>query len=363
MTASVSAPASTASYTPAAAGRLSVDLCNEAHAAEWNAFLETQPPASFYHMFEWRRINERALGHRNFFLSVRDQGRIRGVLPLTYVAGPLFGKILCSMPFVNYGGPVAVDAQATQALVAAAKDYAKQLGADYLELRCASAIETDMHCSTRKISMHIELNPDPEVLWNKFASKHRTNIRRSQKNELVVTHGGAELLNTFYSVMEQSWRQLGTPFYARSYFESILRELPDHTRIFVCSRGSDPVAVAFNGYFNGVVEGLWAGGTALSRPLQANYVLYWEMIREACLRGCHRYHLGRSTADSGAEDFKKKWNATSSQLYWYFHRPAGGEMPQLNVENPKYKLAIQAWQRLPLWVTRLVGPPLARCIP
>ncbi len=60
------------------------------------------------------------------------------------------------------------------------------------------------------------------------------------------------------------------------------------------------------------------------------------------MRGCTRYHLGRSTADSGAEDFKKKWNATASQLYWYFHRPSGGEMPQLNVDNPKYKLAIQA---------------------
>ena len=123
------------------------------------------------------------------------------------------------------------------------------------------------------------------------------------------------------------------------------------------------MAVAFNGYFNGVVEGLWAGGTEQSRPLQANYTLYWEMMREACVRGCRRYHLGRSTADSGAEDFKKKWNATASQLYWYFHRPDGGEMPQLNVDNPKYRLAIQVWRKLPLWVTRIVGPPLARSIP
>ena len=38
-------------------------------------------------------------------------------------------------------------------------------------------------------------------------------------------------------------------------------------------------------------------------------------------------------------------------------------MPQLNVDNPKYKLAIDIWRRLPLWVTRIVGPPLARVIP
>ncbi|HEY5756951.1 MAG TPA: FemAB family XrtA/PEP-CTERM system-associated protein [Steroidobacter sp.] len=342
---------------------ITVEPATAAHAAEWNTFLEQQPQGSFYHLHEWSEINQRALSNPSFNLIARAGSEIRGVLPLTLVASPLFGRVLCSMPFVNYGGPVCVDAAATDALVCAARDRANELKADYLELRCASAIETDMSVSTRKISMHIELAPDPDTLWNKFASKHRTNIRRAQKNNLEVRSGGAELLDVFYSVMEQSWRQLGTPFYARSYFETILKALPKHTSIFVCSQGTTPVAVAFNGYFNGMVEGLWAGGTELSRPLQANYVLYWEMMRDACVRGCTRYHLGRSTADSGAEDFKKKWNATASQLYWYFHRPSGGEMPQLNVDNPKYKLAIQVWQKLPLWVTRLIGPPLARSIP
>lgn len=340
-----------------------VETATAAHAGEWNAFLRQQPQGSFYHLYEWSGINQQALRNPSFNLIARNGDEIRGVLPLTLVASPMFGRVLCSMPFVNYGGPVSADAAATEALVRAARERANALQADYLELRCASAIDTEMAVSTRKISMHIELAPDPDTLWNRFTSKHRTNIRRAQKNNLEVRSGGLELLDVFYSVMEQSWRALGTPFYARSYFETILKALPDHTRIFVCSQGAAPVAVAFNGYFNGVVEGLWAGGTELSRPLQANYVLYWEMMRDACVRGCTRYHLGRSTADSGAEDFKKKWNATANQLYWYFHRPNGGEMPQLNVDNPKYKLAIQLWQKLPLWVTRLIGPPLARSIP
>ena len=346
-----------------ASAPLAVEIATAAHAGEWNAFLRQQPHGSFYHLYEWSGINRQALRNPSFNLIARHGDEIRGVLPLTLVASPMFGRVLCSMPFVNYGGPVSVDAVATEALVRAARERAHELKADYLELRCASAIDTDMPVSTRKISMHIELAPDPDTLWNKFTSKHRTNIRRAQKNNLEVRSGGIELLDVFYSVMEQSWRALGTPFYARSYFEAILQALPDHTRIFVCSQAEVPVAVAFNGYFNGVVEGLWAGGTELSRPLQANYVLYWDMMRDACVRGCTRYHLGRSTADSGAEDFKKKWNATASQLYWYFHRPNGGEMPQLNVDNPKYKLAIQLWQKLPLWVTRLIGPPLARSIP
>jgi predicted N-acyltransferase len=149
----------------------------------------------------------------------------------------------------------------------------------------------------------------------------------------------------------------------RSYFEKILKTFPEQTRIFVCSRRGEPVAVALNGHFGDTVEGMWAGGTSQSRMLQANYVLYWEMIQEACRRGFQKFHLGRSTADSGAEDFKRKWNAEAHQLYWYSHRPDGSPPAEINVDNPKYRLAISAWQRAPLWFTRIVGPGIARGIP
>ncbi|MFO7305199.1 MAG: FemAB family PEP-CTERM system-associated protein [Gammaproteobacteria bacterium] len=342
---------------------LALDIVDADDRAEWNAFLASREDGSFYHLYEWREINARALGHESVYLAARAHGQIVGVLPLTFVRSRLFGRILCSLPFVNFGGPCASDDEVVRALLHAAKCKADELGADYMELRCVRPLETDWPVSLRKVSMTIELNADPDVLWNSFTSKHRTNVRRSYKNGLQVRSGHAELLPTFYALMEQSWRSLGTPLYARSYFERILADLSDYTRIFVCYRGDEPIATAFNGYFNGTVEGLWAGGIPQARALQANYALYWEMIRDACLRGFRRYHLGRSTADSGAEDFKKKWNATSSQLYWYFYRPRGGEMPALNVDNPKYRLAINAWRRLPLFVTRTIGPSLARLIP
>jgi hypothetical protein len=108
---------------------------------------------------------------------------------------------------------------------------------------------------------------------------------------------------------------------------------------------------------------MWAGGSARARDLDANFVLYWDMIKDACERGMTRFHLGRSTASSGGEEFKRKWNASTTQLYWYFHRPDAGAMPELNVDNPKYRLAIAAWKRMPMWMTRLAGPRLARLIP
>lgn len=350
--------------TASMAGDLDVvEARGSSQAADWDTFVSSQPNGSFYHLYGWGEINEAALGHSAHYLLAHDGQRIHGALPLTLVSSRLFGRIMCSMPFVNFGGPCSTGQASEQALLAAAMKLADDRGADYLELRCAAPLETSLPVSHRKISMQIDLCADPDEVWNGFSSKHRTAIRRSYKNELEVYSGGVELLPIFYGVMEQSWRALGTPLYSRSYFERVMRTFPDATRIFVCHRNKEPIAVAFNGYSNGAVEGMWAGGGALARSLQANYVLYWEMIKDACLRGCTRYHLGRSTADSGAEDFKKKWNARVHQLHWYFYRPHGGPMPELNVANPKFRAAIAAWRRLPLWATRLLGPPIARLIP
>lgn len=342
---------------------LTIAACGDADRAGWNAFLATQSNGSFYHLFDWQKVNGSILRHRCLPLLARADARIVGVLPLVLVESRLFGRILCSMPFVNFGGPCAVDDTVAQALVRASLAKADELQVDYLELRCTTPLQIEQQPSLRKISMTINLAPDPDTLWNGFTSKHRKNVKRAYKNDLQVKSGGVELLPEFYALMEESWRNLGTPLYSRSYFEAVLQTFPDSTRIFVCHRQNQPIAVALTGYFNGVVEGLWAGGGLLARQLDANYVLYWEMIRDACLRGCRTFHLGRSTADSGGEEFKRKWNAEAQQLYWYFHRPRGGEMPALNVDNPKYRLAITAWRRLPLPLTRLVGPPLARLIP
>jgi FemAB-related protein (PEP-CTERM system-associated) len=344
-------------------GAVIVQARTEESGQDWDAFLETLDGASFYHLYGWRHLNQRKIGHSCLSLEARSGDALVGVLPLVLTESRIFGRILCSQPFVNYGGPVAVDAEATDALVKAAQDYASRLHVDYLELRCAAPLETDMQVALHKISMTLDLEADPDQLWKKFSSKHRTTIRRVYKDGFAVKAGGRELLPEFYEVMQQSWRDLGTPLYSPGYFEAIIDAFPDQTRLFVCHRNGEPVAVAFNGHHAATVEGMWAGTTRAGHDLHANYVLYWEMIKDACERGYRRYHLGRSTAGSGAEQFKKKWNAEVQQLFWYYYRPEGSEKPVVNVNHPTFRFGIAAWRKMPLWATRVLGPPIARVIP
>ena len=329
----------------------------------WNAYVENSPTAGFYHRFEWKHVNEVEFGHRTHYLAYFRDGQVEGVLPLVEIRSLLFGHILCSLPFVNYCGLSASSSEASAQLLDQAYSVATRAGADYVELRGLGVADQDLPVSTDKVSLTLDLASDPDEVWNVFKSKHRNNIRRVYKFGLTVESGHLALLDTFYDIMCESWRSLGTPIYRKQYFRTILESFGDQARIFVALSDGQPVAAAFNGYDGSMVEGMWAGSLSKYRNLQSSYVLYWEMIKHACENGYSRFHLGRSSVESGGEAFKSKWGAHAEQLYWQYFLPQGGEMPQLNVKNPKYALAIRAWRRLPVWATKMIGPRLAKSIP
>jgi FemAB-related protein (PEP-CTERM system-associated) len=338
--------------------------CDDRHAQAWDEFVGTHERGSFYHRFAWKAINEVQLGHRAFYLAaVEAQDRVHGVFPIVQVKSRLFGNIACSLPFVNYGGVCAASPDAERLLLEEGERLCDELGVDYLEIRSRQPLASALPASQHKVSMTVALDPDPDVPWNAFKTNHRRDIRRAYKHGLSARFGTSDLLESFYAVLSESWRNLGTPLYDRRYFRAIVDAFPESTRICVVYSGAEPAAAAFCGIHGDTMEGMWLGTRAQYRPLMVGYVLYWELIKDSCERGLRQFHLGRSTADSGGEAFKKKWNASAMPLYWHYVLRGRNDLPQLNVDNPRYKLAMSTWRRLPVGVTRLVGPMIARNIP
>jgi FemAB-related protein (PEP-CTERM system-associated) len=248
-------------------------------------------------------------------------------------------------------------------LLTEAQRVADEWRVDYVELRSRRDLGASYPSADHKVSMTIALDKDPEVLWNAYKTAHRQQIRRAYKFGLTAKLGGAELFDDFYSVLCESWHDLGSPILSRKYLSAVVAAFPETTRICVVYSGTETAAAALYGIHRGTVEGMWLGTRPKYRAQMPGYVLYWETIKDACERGLERYHLGRSTAQSAAESFKKKWNAEVTQLYWHYILRTRSEVPRLNPQNPRYRLAINTWRRLPLSVTRLVGPVIARSIP
>ena len=330
--------------------------------AEWNEFLSRASFANFYLRYEWGEVISRVFGHEVLRLVGRSDEDIVGVLPLVRMNTHIFGHMLISMPFLNFGGAACKSLDITNCLLEEACRVAADRGCDYLELRSRVPLDK-MPTALHKVNMALELPSDQQELWNSFSSKHRTNIRRAYKNDITTEFGGRELIPEFYRMMELSWRSLGSPLYSRQFFESIFDFLGPDCRIYIARVRNRVIAAALNGHFQDTVEGMWAAGDPECRYLQANYVLYWEMLRTACDEGFGRYHLGRSTAGSGAQRYKEKWGAKAEQLYWVYDLAPGQEMPELRPENPRYQLPMKVWSKLPLRLLRLIGPQIARRIP
>jgi hypothetical protein len=72
------------------------------------------------------------------------------------------------------------------------------------------------------------------------------------------------------------------------------------------------------------------------------------------------FDFGRSKTDTGSYAFKKNWGFQPTPLAYLFHVAPGGRIPENNPLNPKYRLMIAAWKRLPLPVANAIGPHLVR---
>jgi serine/alanine adding enzyme len=326
--------------------------------------VRSNPRSHRYHTFAWRRIIESSFGHRaHYLIAEAADGRLTGVLPLVRVRSRMFGDFLVSLPFVNYGGPCADDLGMARRLVAEAIRLAERQGVSHLELRTETRIERDLQTRQSKVSMRLPLPPTADELWTSFPTKLRTKIRRVQQEDMTVRIGRGEELDAFYDVFAANMRDLGTPVYAKRFFRAVLDELPDTSWIGTVRLKGQPVAAGLIVGFRNGVEIPWGSSHRRYNHLRPNLLLYWNLLRFSCEQGYRLFDFGRSSPDSGPYHFKLQWEAAPVPLQWQYWLPDGAALPDLNPQNPRYQLAVRMWQRLPVGLTRVIGPPIVRNIP
>lgn len=330
---------------------------------EWDAFVAATPGASGYHGHAWRGVLEKSFGHRSYYLAARENGAVSGVLPLVHMKSLLFGNFLVSLPFVTYGGLLSRSETARQALLEAAEALRGRLGARHVELRHADESAPSLPAKRHKVAMVLVLGGSEDDMWAGVGVKVRNQVRKAQKEGLAAQWGGSELLDDFYTVFVRNMRDLGTPVYSRDFFANVLAGLPDNTRIVVVRFQGQAVAGGLVYHHGQTLEIPWASSIRDFNSLCPNNLMYWECIRYGIALGLVRFDLGRSTPGAGTFRFKEQWGAKPEPLAWHYLLPKGGTLPDLTNQNPKYSLAIDMWRRLPLPVTRLIGPSIVRCIP
>ncbi len=337
---------------------------HDAPTSAWDAYVDSHPDATPYHAHRWLALTAAEFGHHQLNLLARSNaGALKGVLPLMRLRSSLFGNFWVSLPFVNFGGPLAESDEVATALMRQAVEIAAADGASHVEFRTLSPLEGTWPVRTEKVLMELALPASEEVFLKSIGAKLRSQARRAVREGATIQHGGRELVPEFYAVFSENYRDLGTPVYSKSLFERIATTFPEEMTISVVRIGDTPVAGGLTIRSRTRTEIPWAAALRRYNKFSVNMFLYAEIIKREIAAGQSVFDFGRSTIDTGTYRFKKQWGATPRQLHWHYWVKSGGAAPTLNPDNPKYALAIRAWQRLPLSVSRVLGPHIVKYLP
>ena len=196
-----------------------------------------------------------------------------------------------------------------------------------------------------------------------FRSEIRNRIRKSKKAGIIIKKGGIEALNGFYNAYAINMIDLRTPVYGKSFFYNIFNTFPENCSVFSAILEDKVIGAGIGIGYKGTFEMPWVSSIQKYFKLAPNNLLYWEAIRDACQNSYSKFDFGRSSWNSGTFTFKKRWGAEPVQLHWQYWLPGGAELPQLNPDNPKYRLALNIWNKLPVAFTNIVGPHIVKNIP
>lgn len=329
-----------------------------ADAAPWDEFVRAHADGTFFHLSAWQQVLRRAFGHRSHYLLAEQGGRIRGVLPLAEVKSLLFGHSLVSTPFCVYGGIVADDEGAAIALRDHACALAHKLGVDQLELRNRRRANPDWPVKELYVTFRKAIQPEAEANMLAIPRKQRAMVRKGVERGLrSEMDAGVERI---YAVYSESLRNLGTPVFSRRYLQILREVFGSDCEVLTVVGDTGPVASVLSFLFRDEVLPYYGGGNSAARAVAGNDFMYWEVMERARQQGRTLFDYGRSKRGTGAFDFKKNWGFEAEPLYYEYFLVRAKELPNLSPTNPKYEAVIRLWRRLPLQVTRLAGPALAK---
>lgn len=339
------------------------DLSDPGERARIDAFVAAHPDGTPFHLTAWSVAVEKGCGQKAHYLVVEHgEQNIVGAIPLTELHSPLFGRVLASTGFAVGGGILAETPEAARLLAEASWKLAVQLSCPSMEVRGGPRPGPEWTVDdSHYLGFVRALAADDEAELLQIPRKQRAEVRKSLGYDLDISTGQESTdVAAHYAIYAESVRNLGTPVFPRALFTEMLHEFGSAADVLIVRDGGKAVAGVLSLYWRGTVYPYWGGGTADARRLRANDRMYFELMRHARERGCARFDFGRSKVGTGAAAFKKNWGFEPEPLVYYDRVADGAAIRDANPLNPKYRLQVAVWSKLPLAIANRVGPWISR---
>ncbi len=338
---------------------------DSADDARLDAFVMSAEHATLFHTASWRRAVARAFPFEPIYLAAEDlaadgdaTGEIVGCLPLFRVKNLFVAPTLISTPFAVYGGALG-SANVRSALVREARALADRSGARFVELRNRFGPEPDVPVRSGYATFVKDLPEDPEQCLETLPRKARAAARKGIASGLEAIETRDDLA-AFHHLFAVNKRHLGSPAIPMRLFLRLFEEFKDQVfLLMVRHRGTD-VAGVLTFTFRDEVVPYYSGDLPAYERLQVNNFMYLRLMEWGVRHGFKRFDFGRSRIGSGSSQFKIHQGFAPTELPYQILSRNSGVAPDLSPSNPRFGLPMAIWRRLPLSVTKLVGPLLVR---
>jgi hypothetical protein len=326
------------------------------------AFVVAHPHGLIYHHPMWLRILQREDDQPSTVLACEDAaGRLRGILPLCVTPIPVGGPEQCvgrrvsSLPRTPVAGPLALDREATAALVRAAIERTRAVPGARLELRTqATGLERLVDglvyvpgpqtrvLELRERSAGVRLDglardgPLPWAIREEIRSGVRIRSAESEEDlrawyELYVETRISHVLPARpYRLFAAAWELLRPCGYLRLLLAE--RRAEGSSRLLA--------GALFLMLGRTVFRAFTACRPEAVSP-QPHDLVQWQAIQDACREGFRRYDLGEvAPHHEWLAELENHGEARSGQLYrYYYPAPAPAEASRLEGDRFSVGLA------------------------
>ena len=351
------------SNNPNAEPALTVDRCTD--SSTWDRFVVRSDGPPFA-LSGWGDACE-TYGHDCLYLTVCDSDRIVAVLALTHLESYLFGSKLVSPAFGEYGSVLKTEATteaSIQALLRRATSLADKLSVDFVSLR-GHEIDADMSLSkqSRFVTFQVVLDRDVDAIWDDIKESRQRQIRQARDDDSLDYIQGDSVgdLEAYYQLHLATMRGHGTPPHSFEFFRTLWDQFSNDERFHLglVLKDEQPINGIIN-FTQGSTAHQWGVVSDYEyRDLNGGSLALWKSLQWAANNGYDTYDFGRTREGTGVYMFKKSFGGVKTWYDDYHYFPDGdGTLP--HPEDDKYDHLKRVWQRLPISVTRAIGPQIRK---
>lgn len=274
----------------------------EPDAATWNAFVDAHPQGSLLQQSAWGELKAVA-GWRARRIAVlgADGAPVAGALLL------IRARYGLSMAYTPRGPLFSGDPAVDRLLLAGLERVARRARAVLLRLEpnlleddpAADALHTwlllqglqPVQTIQPRSSIHVDLRPSEERLLAACSKGHRADIRRAERNGVVVRQGDVTDLPVFFVLMQGTGKRARFGVHSEVYYQAAWRLFQPRSCLLIAE--VEGRAAAAHMIFADARAGryLYSGADEAGLRSGANHLLTWQAMRWARAQGCACYDL------------------------------------------------------------------------